>query len=214
MMRRSKRRSYRRKSRQMHIVTAVILTAALIWAGAFYIVRYQRAMDYARYPLRYRELIEENAARFDLEPWHIAAVVRCESSFRETATSGVGAMGLMQIMPDTGLWLADKFDEKEIFTEEMLYQPETNLKYGCWFLRWLMKRYEGDRTLATAAFHAGHGTVDGWLEDPQISPDGKTLAKIPYSSTNVYVERVLTACEKYRELYDFSDSQTDEETNR
>ena len=207
MMRRSQRRSYRRANRLPKLAMVVILAAVLIAAGIFYIGRYRQAMDYAQYPLRYRELIEENAAQFELEPWHVAAVVRCESSFRETATSSVGAMGLMQIMPDTGLWLAGKFDEEEIFTEEMLYQPETNLKYGCWFLRWLMRRYEGDRTLATAAFHAGHGTVDGWLEDPQISPDGRTLASIPYSSTSTYVERVLTACEKYQELYDFSDAQ-------
>lgn len=211
MMKRSRRRSYRRVSHLPKAVLAAVLAAVLIAVGVYYIVKHQRAMEYAKYPLRHRELIEENAERFGLEPWHVAAVVRCESSFRETATSSVGAMGLMQIMPETGLWLAGKFDEEEIFTEEMLYQPEVNLKYGCWFLQWLMGRYEGDRTLATAAFHAGHRTVDEWLEDPSVSPDGKTLKNIPYSSTDTYVGRVLTACEKYRELYDFSDSREETE---
>lgn len=110
----------------------------------------------------------------------------------------------MQIMPSTGEWLAGKFDEEDVYTDDSLYVPETNLKYGCWYLNWLMQRYGGDRTLVTAAYHAGHGTVDGWLNDPAVSLDGKTLNTIPYSSTNTYVERVLRACEKYQELYDFS----------
>jgi len=132
--------------------------------------------------------------------------VRCESSFRSDAVSYAGAMGLMQIMPDTGEWLAGKFDEKQGYTSDVLYQPETNLKYGCWYLNWLMKRYEHDRTLATAAYHAGHGTVDRWLADPSVSSDGKTLSHIPYDSTRTYVARILKACQKYQELYDFTAS--------
>lgn len=203
-MKRSKRRSFRRKKPFAKPLTAFLLAVLLIGAGVYYIGVHQKNLAYQQYPLRYKELICENAERFALEPWHVAAVVRCESSFRATATSNVGAMGLMQIMPETGEWLAGKFDEEEIFKEAMLYEPETNLKYGCWFLQWLMNRYEGDRTLATAAFHAGHRTVDEWLEDPSVSPDGKSLQNIPYSSTRTYVERVLKACEKYQELYDFA----------
>ena len=203
-MKRSKRRSFRRRNPLPKALCALCLTLLLIAAGVYYIGIHQKKLAYQQYPLRYKELIIENAERFDLEPWHVAAVVKCESSFRATATSNVGAMGLMQIMPETGEWLAGKFDEEESFEEAMLYEPETNIKYGCWFLQWLMNRYEGDRTLATAAFHAGHRTVDEWLEDPSVSPDGKSLQSIPYSSTRTYVERVMKACEKYQELYDFA----------
>lgn len=209
MMKRSKRRSYRRKNPLPKLLAALMLAVVLIAAGICYVGVHQKHLAYAQYPLRYEALIVENAERFGLEPWHVAAVVRCESSFVPTAVSNVGAMGLMQIMPDTGEWLAGKFDEEETFSSELLYEPEINLKYGCWFLQWLMDRYEGDRTLATAAFHAGHRTVDEWLEDPAVSPDGKTLQNIPYSSTNTYVERVLKACEKYQELYDFAVSDED-----
>ena len=206
VMKRSKKRSFRRKNRLPGIAAALLLSAALIAGAVYYTGVHRKAVEYAQYPLRYEALIVENAQRFGLEPWHVAAVVRCESSFSAEATSNVGAMGLMQIMPETGEWLAGKFDEEESFREAMLYEPETNLKYGCWFLQWLMKRYEGDRMLATAAFHAGHRKVDEWLADPAVSPDGKTLLNIPYSSTRTYVERVLKACEKYREPYDFADS--------
>lgn len=203
-MKRSKKRSLRRQNRLPGLLIVLLLTAVLIAAGVYYAGKYREHMNYVQYPLRYEELIVSNASEFGLEPWHVAAVVRCESSFRETATSEAGARGLMQIMPDTGEWLAGKFDEESVYTADLLYEPEVNLKYGCWYLGWLMNRYGGDRTLVTAAYHAGHGTVDKWLADPAVSPDGKTLSVIPYSSTGTYVERVLKACEKYQELYDFS----------
>jgi len=201
-------RSRRRPDRKQRFVRMLCiggLAALLAVLGAFYIGRYCRQVEYARYPLKYRELIEETAETFELEPWHVAAVICCESGFRETAVSSVGARGMMQIMPDTGEWLAGKFGEESIYDPEMLFTPETNVKYGCWFLNWLMKRYDGDRTLATVAYHAGHGTLDKWLSDEEISPDGKTLSRIPYSSTAAYVERVLRACGKYQELYDWTE---------
>lgn len=206
-MKRSRRRpKRRRRSRLPRILTVMLLTAALIAAGVYYVGKYIEHMTYLQYPLEYEELIIANAEEFGLEPWHVAAVVRCESSFRTDATSNVGARGLMQIMPDTGRWLAGKFDEEAVYTDDRLYEAETNLKYGCWFLSWLMRRYEGDRTLATAAYHAGHGTVDEWLKDPSVSADGRTLRRIPFSSTETYLSRVMTACEKYQELYSFGAS--------
>ena len=162
-LKRSKKRSYRRRSRLPGAAAAALLALVLIAAGVYYAGVHQRNVLYAQYPLRYKELIVENAERFELEPWHVAAVVRCESSFRETATSNVGAMGLMQIMPDTGLWLAGKFDEEDSFTDEMLYQPEINLKYGCWFLQWLMTRYEGGRWLRPRFMRDTGRWMSGWL---------------------------------------------------
>ena len=203
-VRRSKKRSFRKGMSPKKRLTAVVLSILLLAAGIYYISWHRTQMQYMQYPLRYEELIVARAEEFGLEPWHVAAVIRCESSFRETATSNVGARGLMQIMPDTGAWLAGKFDEEDVYTDDSLYTPEVNIKYGCWFLQWLMARYDGDRTLATAAYHAGHGTVDKWLADPEISPDGKTIPEIPYDSTRTYVSRVLNACEKYQELYDFA----------
>ncbi len=203
-LKRSKRRSFRRSrmpARNWLIVAAILVL--LIALSIYYVGRYRRHLAYAQYPLKYEELIVSTAAQFDLEPWHVAAVVRCESSFNAEATSKAGARGLMQIMPDTGKWLAGKFDEEDAYADDDLYQPEVNLKYGCWYLRWLMDRYHGDRTLATAAYHAGQTKVDQWLEDPSVSSDGKTLDVVPYDSTRTYIGRVLTACEKYQELYDW-----------
>lgn len=202
-MRRSAGR--RRRGRVGRRCLAGALALVLLALGIYFVGAYRERMEYARYPLKHRELIVDTAGQFGLEPWHVAAVVCCESGFRADAVSGAGARGLMQIMPETGLWLAGKFDEAEGYTDEALFEPETNLKYGCWFLNWLMRRYDGDRTLATAAYHAGQGKVDQWLADPSVSADGKRLDVIPYASTQTYVERVLKACEKYQELYDFTE---------
>ena len=202
---RSKRRSYRRKRPITRIVLIAVAAALLIALGIFYIVQYQRNLVYAQYPLSYKELIVRMADEYGLEPWHIAAVIRCESSFNANATSGVGARGLMQIMPDTGQWLAGKFGEDGDFNPDSLYDPETNMKYGCWYLNWLMGRYGRDVALTTMAYHAGHGAVDKWLSDEYVSPDGQSIAldAIPYESTQTYVTRVLKAYEKYEELYDY-----------
>ncbi len=179
----------------------ILLVASLLTLGVYYAGQYLEDQEYIRYPLRYEKLIVKYAERYDLEPWHIAAVVLCESRFRESATSEVGARGLMQIMPETGKWLAEKFGDK--YKDSILYDPDTNLKYGCWYLSWLMEHYEGDIRLVTTAYHAGNGTVDRWLANPEVSPDGKTIPVIPYESTRIYVERVLKAYEKYPKLYDF-----------
>lgn len=202
---RSRRRSFRKKKPLARILAAALCAALLTALGIYYVFQYQKDLTYAQYPLSYKDLIVSKAAEYNLEPWHIAAVVRCESSFNANATSSVGARGLMQIMPDTGLWLAGKFDEADSFQADSLYDPETNLKYGCWFLSWLMKRYNQDIVLATAAYHAGHGRVDSWLSDPSVSPDGQTISPdaIPYDSTKTYVARILKAYEKYEELYDY-----------
>ena len=182
-----------------------VALAALIVGLAVGVSRYRLAQAYRQYPLRYKDTIVSFARAYDLEPWHVAAVVRCESSFDPNAVSGVGARGLMQIMPETGRWLAGKFFESDTYTDDLLFDPKTNLRYGCWYLNWLMDRYHRDILLTTCAYHAGQGTVDEWLARSDVSPDGVTISadRIPFDSTRQYVKRVLTACEKYEELYDF-----------
>ena len=207
---RKRRRSYKKKNPRLRLLVIIPCLVLLVVLGVFGVNRYLTMKTYQEYPLSYKELIIKTAEEYNLRPWHVAAVIRCESSFNANATSSVGACGLMQIMPDTGEWLAGKFDEDADFDTASLYDPAINIKYGCWFLNWLMERYDGDVVLATCAYHAGHGTVDKWLADPTVSADGKTIEpdNIPYASTKTYVKRILAAYEKYQELYDFSSTET------
>ena len=171
-------------------------------AGWFFYGAYQDKIlrqTLIEYPLAHRELIQRYSVEQGLEPAYMAAIIMSESSFRSNATSGVNAQGLMQIMPETGEWIAGKFGET--YTEGCLYDPETNVKYGCWYMGWLIDRYNGDKACASAAYHSGQGTVDGWLQNPDYSADGRTLAVIPGENAKIYVERVLRYYEKYKEIY-------------
>ena len=105
----------------------------------------------------------------------------------------------MQIMPDTGKWIAEKL-EVEGFSEEKLFEPETNIRFGCWYLKYLLDTFSGDRRTAAAAYNAGPGNVKKWLADERYSSGGE-LVKIPFKETERYVEKVQRAYEKYTEIY-------------
>ena len=122
-----------------------------------------------------------------------------EPPFDAEAVSSAGAIGLMQIMPATGEWIAGKLDD--VFDVQRLYEPSVNLRYGCWYLRFLLDRYDGDMRTASTAYHQGQGRVDEWLQDPQYSQDGRTLTAISSAVTDTYVNRIMESYEHYKELY-------------
>jgi len=148
----------------------------------------------------WQELIEKYAEQYNLNPAFVTAVIRNESSFRTNAESSVGARGLMQMMPDTAEWIAGKLHES--FDFDRLYDAETSIRYGCWYLNYLSELFRGDPVLVCAAYHAGQGEVWGWLGDPAISPDGVTvpIERIPISNTKTYAGRVTQAYGIYQAL--------------
>ena len=182
------------------ILACLILLAALAMGGYFVSERLAHERDLENYHIAYTELIARYAAEYALDPYLVTAIMRCESSNDPDAVSKKGAIGLMQIMPETGAWIAGKFDES--YVDGCLFDPETNIRYGCWYLGYLLRRYDGDKTCSTAAYHSGQGTVDGWLKDPQYSTDGRTLNIIGGPRANTYVGRVLEYYEKYKQLYE------------
>ena len=105
----------------------------------------------------------------------------------------------MQIMPETFDWLMEKRGEKGKYTADDLYDPEVNIDYGCYLLRYFLDYY-GNEQCAVAAYNAGF-EVSNWLDDPNCSSDGMTLDVIPYPETSEYVEKVESAKDKYNELY-------------
>ena len=194
------RAARRRRQRRRTLLTifASALTV-LIALGAWALFGRDRA-DLSRYPMTYAPEIRAAAAEFSLDPAYVASVVLAESSFDAEAVSSAGAIGLMQIMPATGEWIAGKLED-EPFDVQRLYQPEVNLRYGCWYLRFLLDRYDGDMYTASTAYHQGQGRVDQWLEDPQYSEDGRTLTAISSAVTDTYVNRIMESYANYQELY-------------
>lgn len=176
------------------IIGMVCIVIAAI--AAFFL---SREMEKRTYRMVYPTLIGQYAEEFQLDPYLVAAVIHTESGNRPDAVSSSGAVGLMQVMPETGEWIAGKLGVHD-FTTQQLYDPKTNIRFGCWYLAFLKERFEGDRPLMLAAYNAGHGNVAKWLEDPEISQDGQ-LVNIPFGETERYVEKVQRAYEKYQTLY-------------
>ena len=195
-VRAARRRRQRRRTLLAIFASALIVLIAL---GAWALFGRGR-IDLSRYPMTYAPEIRAAAAEFSLDPAYVASVVLAESSFDAEAVSSAGAIGLMQIMPATGEWIAGKLED-EPFDVQRLYQPEVNLRYGCWYLRFLLDRYDEDMYTASTAYHQGQGRVDQWLEDPQYSQDGRTLTAISSAVTDTYVSRIMESYEHYKELY-------------
>ena len=195
-VRAARRRRQRRRTLLAIFASALIVLIAL---GAWALFGRDR-MDLSRYPMTYAPEIRAAAAEFSLDPAYVASVVLAESSFDAEAVSSAGAIGLMQIMPATGEWIAGKLED-EPFDVQRLYQPEVNLRYGCWYLRFLLDRYDEDMYTASTAYHQGQGRVDQWLEDPQYSQDGRTLTAISSAVTDTYVNRIMESYANYQELY-------------
>lgn len=183
-------------------IILIILTITILIIGVKYGINY---VEKTMYPIEHDEYIEKYSERFELDPWLVLAVIWVESKFDNTATSSKDARGLMQITPQTGQWASEKL-ELEDYEDELLYDPETNIKIGSWYLDNLRTQFDGNFELVLAAYNGGSGNVTEWLGNKEYSDDGKTLKKIPFEETENYVMRVFNTYDKYRELYENDDS--------
>ncbi|MGV8984194.1 lytic transglycosylase domain-containing protein [Clostridium sp.] len=152
------------------------------------------------YPMKYEANIVKYSQRYKVDPCLVAAVIKAESNFNGKAVSNRGAYGLMQIMPDTGLWIAGNMELKN-YKVEKLYDNEINIAMGCWYINNLNTEFNGDIELVLAAYNGGRGNVQKWLNDKQYSDDGKKLNNIPFEETDKYVKKVKTNYNIYLKLY-------------
>lgn len=159
------------------------------------------AEEKARYRFPYRDQVEAYAVQWEVDPALVAAVIFNESRFDPQAVSRVGARGLMQIMEETGEWIAGRLGELDAYGAEDLFEADTNIRYGVWYLSYLSRIFDGDMVKIAAGYHAGQNRVLGWLENPEYSSDGKTLDAIPYPDTHQYVQRVVDTYAMYIKHY-------------
>ena len=142
------------------------------------------------YPLRYEQIVRTHAENYDLDPAFLAAVIYTESKFDAKARSGAGAIGLMQLLPETARGIAIRTGGNAFVVDD-LYTPEVNVRYGAWYLRNLLNRYDDERT-ALAAYHAGQGNVDKWRSQG---------LEIQFPETRDYVAKVERVKRIYADLY-------------
>ena len=189
------RMDWRNPPRAAVIVFLAVAAIGLGFFADFLITCFEKQA----YPREYAEYVETYAEQYGVPETMIFAVIRTESGFDSGAVSHAGAVGLMQIMPDTFAWLTNEmlFDHLD---EGMLYDPETNIKYGTYYLSRLYDRY-GDWELALAAYNGGQGNVDEWLEDSAYADGEGGLKEIPFRETRQYVKKALKARDVYERLY-------------
>lgn len=152
------------------------------------------------YPYPYQDIVMLYAEANDVPPSLVASVIMHESKFSENVHSPRGAIGLMQLMPETAEWIAGQLGETD-FSLQMLHEPEMNIRYGTWYLALLEQEFEGNLVLALAAYNAGRGVVHEWMEENDWSSDFEDISAIPYPETRIYVERVLKDKKHYETLY-------------
>ena len=156
------------------------------------------------YPLEYESYVEKYCKEFDVDKCLVYGVIKTESGFDPNAQSPVGAIGLMQLMPDTFTWLQNyrtQFMPDKILDSKELYNPKLNIEYGVYLLRYLLDMYDGNVDLAVCSYNAGNGNIDDWLAQGLISYDNVDPDNIPFPETANYLVKVRTAADKYRELY-------------
>lgn len=191
----------KKKSRRFRRIIALLVLIAIIATLAFTVSYVKNYIEKAMYPIEYNEYIKKYSDEFDLDPWLVLSVIWVESKFDTHALSSKDARGLMQITPQTGKWAFEKL-KLNGYEDDLLYDPETNIRIGCWYLNNLRTEFNGDISLVIAAYNGGSGNVSKWLKDSKYSEDGETLNEIPFPETKNYVDRVFNTYDKYKEIYE------------
>ena len=176
------------------VVVGAVAVAAIVAPGV------DKAVKEIALPLRHEDIIRQQAADKNLDAALIAGVIYTESRFRDQ-TSHAGAKGLMQLLPSTADDIARK-SGGTAFVQGDLADPQVNISYGSFYLRYLLKRYGGNVVLAVAAYNAGEGRVDQWIFAARDKGEDFDHARhIPFPETRNYVKQVLEMRGRYRERY-------------
>ncbi|MCL2108163.1 MAG: lytic transglycosylase domain-containing protein [Oscillospiraceae bacterium] len=205
----------KRRKRNIFIVITIVL---LILSAVITVISIRKTREFLReraeemelqlllwsHPIKYSAEVEKYSREWnsELDIYFIYAVIKVESDFDPLAISSAGARGLMQITEDTFNWISRyRLFERDLEFDDM-FVPDTNVRFGTWFLAYLIESYE-DRNCVIAAYNAGFYAVQEWLQDERYSEDGVTLIieNIPIAETRHYVNKVNTAYDNYIKLY-------------
>lgn len=150
------------------------------------------------FPLRFTGLIYLHSGQTEIDPLLVAALIQVESGFRPEAVSSKGAVGLMQLMPETAFWLAEKLSLQ--ITAGKLREPDVNLKLGTFYLKLLLEEFPTEQA-ALAAYNAGPNNVWRWLNQGLWDGSKQRIEQIPFGETRAYVLKVGSTKRLFRYLY-------------
>lgn len=179
------------------IILSIVLICGMIALAGYF--GYKQFIS-STHIIKYSDHVELYSEQNGLDKYLVYTVIKTESSFDPNAVSNVGARGLMQIMPETFDWIKYKLGDEDTVYSDM-FDPECNIRYGCYLLGYLYDEF-GNVETAMAAYHAGRGIINEWLADPKYSSDGVHLNVIPYADTEHYVNKIVNTIAVYKELYE------------
>lgn len=164
-----------------------------VWSSDFVQMRFV-------YMWPYQQEILEYSDKNKIDPFLIAAIIKNESGFDQKAVSDAGAVGLMQIMPETGRWIAEQMGI-DGYTDDALYLSRTNIRMGCWYVGELEHEFKENLTLIMIAYNAGRGQTKQWMQENNWDYNFNKIEEIPFPDTRVYVNKVLQDRDKYYLYY-------------
>lgn len=164
----------------------------------FVIVSLLFALSVSFYPKKYIDILDVYGAKYDISKSLIASVINVESSYKPDAVSKSGALELMQLKPTT----ADEIANKLNISNYDLFDPETNIHFGCFYLRYLIDIYS-DIAISLMCYNAGLNTVNIWLQNPDYF-DGEKFIYIPYTETRNYIDKIKVNLVIYNAKYNLN----------
>jgi len=153
------------------------------------------------YKLEYTKYVKKYANEYNVDEYLIYAIIKAESNFEPNAESHRGAKGLMQLMYSTAEDISKRIGIE--LNEENILEPDINIKLGTKYISMLIQKYN-NINLALAAYNAGSGNVDGWIEKGTLKSDGSDIENVPFTETNNYVRKILRDYEIYKNIYEES----------
>ncbi|WP_223068603.1 lytic transglycosylase domain-containing protein [Paenibacillus caui] len=153
------------------------------------------------YPIYYKDEIRHHAEKNELDPFMVAAIIRVETNYKPSKQSKKGALGLMQIMPDTAKWVLETAKLPNVSFDQINQQPEANIEIGTWYLKSLSDQFDGNMIAVIAAYNAGPTRVKNWLKGGTWDGTVDTAKNIPLGETRHYVQRVVHYYEQYTSIY-------------
>jgi soluble lytic murein transglycosylase len=154
------------------------------------------------YPISYQAEIKRNADEYQVDPLLIAAIIKVESNYKIDAVSPKGAVGIMQLMPKTAEWILQKQRFGDISVDQVGSEANAGIALGSWYVRELMRQFDGELAATIAAYNAGPGKVRQWLDEGTWDGSLQNVRRIPYGETRHYVQRVIFYYQKYLKLYE------------
>ena len=181
----------RKNAKKLLIVLVAIISVIIV------VICINKLMIKVFYKKEYSEYINKYSQEYNVEENLIYALIKAESNFEADAVSNKNAQGLMQLMPSTAEEVADKNDIE--LNEENILEPETNINIGTIYIATLLEKYDSVE-VALAAYNAGIGNVDKWIDNGTIKADGTDIENIPFKETNTYVRKIMRDYEIYKKL--------------